>query len=51
VNRRFAGGVIVYRVELSGGVTVDVESASGNAHEDDNVAVSPTKGPFPIVPG
>jgi putative spermidine/putrescine transport system ATP-binding protein len=51
VNRRFAGGVIVYRVELSGGVTVDVESASGNAHEDDNVAVAPTKGPFPIVPG
>ncbi len=50
VNRRFAGGVIVYRVELAGGVTVDVESASGNAHEDDNVAVSPTKGPFPIVP-
>jgi ABC-type Fe3+/spermidine/putrescine transport system ATPase subunit len=51
VNRRFAGGVIVYRVELAGGVTVDVESASGNAHEDDNVAVAPTKGPFPIVPG
>ncbi|MDQ6689620.1 MAG: ABC transporter ATP-binding protein [Gemmatimonadota bacterium] len=51
VNRRFAGGVIVYRVELSGGVTVDVESAPGNAHEDDNVAVEPTKGPFPIVPG
>jgi ABC-type Fe3+/spermidine/putrescine transport system ATPase subunit len=51
VNRRFAGGVIVYRVELAGGITVDVESASGNAHEDDNVAVAPTKGPFPIVPG
>ena len=51
VNRRFAGGVIVYRVELADGVTVDVESASGNAHEDDNVAVAPTKGPFPIVPG
>jgi ABC-type Fe3+/spermidine/putrescine transport system ATPase subunit len=51
VNRRFAGGVIVYRVELSDGVTVDVESASGNAHEDDNVAVALTKGPFPIVPG
>ncbi len=51
VNRRFAGGVIVYRVQLAGGVTVDVESASGNAHEDDNVAVAPTKGPFPIVPG
>jgi ABC-type Fe3+/spermidine/putrescine transport system ATPase subunit len=51
VNRRFAGGVIVYRVELSDGVTVDVESASGNVHEDENVAVAPTKGPFPIVPG
>ena len=51
VNRRFAGGVIVYRVQLADGVTVDVESASGDAHEDDNVAVAPTKGPFPIVPG
>jgi ABC-type Fe3+/spermidine/putrescine transport system ATPase subunit len=51
VNRRFAGGVIVYRVQLSDGVTIDVESASGNAHEDDNVAVAPTNGPFPIVPG
>jgi iron(III) transport system ATP-binding protein len=51
VNRRFAGGVIVYRVELADGIAVDVESASGNVHEDENVAVSPTKGPFPIVPG
>ena len=51
VNRRFAGGVIVYRVELADGISVDVESASGNAHEDENVGVSPAKGPFPIVPG
>ncbi len=51
VNRRFAGGVIVYRVELADGISVDVESASGNVHEDENVGVSPAKGPFPIVPG
>jgi ABC-type Fe3+/spermidine/putrescine transport system ATPase subunit len=51
VNRRFAGGVIVHRVQLSDGITVDVESASGKAHEDENVFVSPLKGPFPIVPG
>jgi ABC-type Fe3+/spermidine/putrescine transport system ATPase subunit len=50
-NRRFAGGLIVYRVELADGVTVDVESPSGDAHEDDNVSVSPLKGPFPLVPG
>jgi iron(III) transport system ATP-binding protein len=51
VNRRFAGGVIVYRVQLSDGITVDVESASGKAHEDADVLVGPLKGPFPIVPG
>ena len=50
-NRRFAGGLIVYRVQLSDGVVVDVESSSGDAHEDDNVSVSPLKGPFPLVPG
>ena len=50
-NRRFAGGLIVYRVQLSDGISVDVESPSGNAHEDDNVSVSPLKGPFPLVPG
>ena len=50
-NRRFAGGLIVYRVELSDGVVVDVESQSGAIHEDDNVSVSPLKGPFPLVPG
>ena len=50
-NRRFAGGLIVYRVQLADGITVDVESPVGNAHEDDNVSVSPLKGPFPLVPG
>jgi ABC-type Fe3+/spermidine/putrescine transport system ATPase subunit len=50
-NRRFAGGLIVYRVQLGDGVSVDVESPSGDAHEDDNVSVSPLKGPFPLVPG
>ena len=49
-NRRFAGGVVVYRVELSDGVVVDVESNSADAHEDDNVSVSPLKGPHPLVP-
>jgi ABC-type Fe3+/spermidine/putrescine transport system ATPase subunit len=50
-NRRFAGGVVVYRVELADGITVHVESISGDAREDDNVSVSPLKGPFPLVPG
>jgi len=50
-NRRFAGGLIVYRVQLADGVSVDVESTSSAAHEDDNVSVSPLKGPFPLVPG
>ncbi len=50
-NRRFAGGMEVYRVELSDGVTVEVESNTANVHEDDAVSVSPLKGPFPIVPG
>jgi len=49
VNRRFAGGVVVYRVELSDGVTVDVESLTVDAHENDNVSVSPLKGPYPLV--
>ena len=51
VNRRFAGKIVVYRVQLADGVTVDVESASGEAREDEDVAVAPLKGPFPIVPG
>jgi ABC-type Fe3+/spermidine/putrescine transport system ATPase subunit len=49
-NRRFAGGVVVYRVQLADNISVDVESPAGQAHEDDNVSVSPMKGPFPLVP-
>ena len=49
-NRRFAGGVVVYRVQLADGVSVDVESQSGDAREEDNVSVSPLKGPFPLLP-
>jgi hypothetical protein len=41
----------VYRVELSDGVTVEVESNTAKVHEDDVVSVSPLKGPFPLVPG
>ncbi|MDP9200663.1 MAG: ABC transporter ATP-binding protein [Gemmatimonadota bacterium] len=50
-NRRFAGGIVVYRVRLADNVTVDVESASGETREDETVAVTPLTGPFPIVPG
>jgi ABC-type Fe3+/spermidine/putrescine transport system ATPase subunit len=51
VNRRFAGGAVVYRVELSDGVTVEVESQAADAHENDAVSVSPLKGPYPLVAG
>ncbi len=51
INRRFAGGVVVYRVRLADDVTVDVESTSGETREDETVAVTPLNGPFPIVPG
>ena len=51
INRRFAGGVVVYRVELADGVTVEIESNTADAHDDDVVSVSPLKGPFPLVPG
>jgi ABC-type Fe3+/spermidine/putrescine transport system ATPase subunit len=50
LNRRFAGGVVVYRVELADGITVDVESHSADMHENESVSVSPLKGPFPLVP-
>jgi ABC-type Fe3+/spermidine/putrescine transport system ATPase subunit len=50
VNRRFAGGLVVYRVRLADDVTVDVESTSGEAREDEIVGVSPRNGAFPIVP-
>jgi ABC-type Fe3+/spermidine/putrescine transport system ATPase subunit len=49
LNRRFAGDVVVYRVELADGVAVEVESHTADAHENDNVSVSPLKGPFPLV--
>lgn len=49
-NRRFAGGMEVYRVALADGVTVEVESNTANVHEDEAVSVSPLKGPFPLVP-
>ena len=48
-NRRFAGGLVVYRIQLADDVTVEVESTSGDAHEDETVSVSPLKGPFPLV--
>ena len=51
VNRRFAGGLVVYRVELADGVTVEVESQAADTHENDTVSVSPLKGPFPVVAG
>jgi ABC-type Fe3+/spermidine/putrescine transport system ATPase subunit len=51
INRRFAGGLVVYRVRLSDDVTVDVESTSGEIHEDETVTVTPHAGLFPIVPG
>ncbi len=51
INRRFAGGVVVYRVRLADGITVDVESTSGRTREDETVSVTPLSGPFPIVPG
>jgi iron(III) transport system ATP-binding protein len=51
INRRFAGGMVVYRVELADGVTVEIESNTADAHEDAVVSVSPLKGPFPLVPG
>lgn len=51
INRRFAGGLVVYRVRLADDVTVDVESTSGEAREDETVTVTPLNGLFPIVPG
>jgi ABC-type Fe3+/spermidine/putrescine transport system ATPase subunit len=51
INRRFAGRLVVYRVQLADSISVEVESQTGDAHEDENVSVSPLKGPFPLVPG
>jgi ABC-type Fe3+/spermidine/putrescine transport system ATPase subunit len=50
INRRFAGGAVMYRVELAEDVIVEVESASGTAREGDAVGVRPSSGPFPLVP-
>jgi iron(III) transport system ATP-binding protein len=50
VNRRFAGGAVMYRVELAEDVSVEVESATGTAREGEMVAVRPSSGPFPLVP-
>jgi hypothetical protein len=49
VNRRFAGGLEVYRVELADGVIVDVESQKTDANEGDAVSVSPLQRAFPLV--
>jgi ABC-type Fe3+/spermidine/putrescine transport system ATPase subunit len=51
INRRFAGGLVVYRIRLAEDITVDVESTSGKIREDETVIVTPHGGPFPIVPG
>jgi ABC-type Fe3+/spermidine/putrescine transport system ATPase subunit len=50
INRRFAGGAVMYRVELAEDVVVEVESASGTAREGEPVGVRPSSGPFPLVP-
>ncbi len=50
LNRRLAGGAVMYRVQLAEDVIVEVESASGSAREGDAVAVRPSAGPFPLVP-
>lgn len=50
LNRRFAGGAVMYRVQLAGDVTVEVESSSGDAREGEAVSVTPSGGRFPLVP-
>ena len=50
LNRRFAGGAVMYRVELAAGVTVEVESSTGSAREGETVAVTPSGERFPLVP-
>jgi ABC-type Fe3+/spermidine/putrescine transport system ATPase subunit len=50
VNRRFAGGAVMYRVELAEDVAVEVESETGTMREGESVAVRPSTGPFPLVP-
>jgi ABC-type Fe3+/spermidine/putrescine transport system ATPase subunit len=50
INRRFAGGAVMYRVELAEDVTVEVESQTGSAREGETVTVRPSTGPFALVP-
>ena len=51
LNRRFAGGVEVYRVQLADDIAVEVESTSLDRREDETVGVSPRDRAVPIVPG
>ena len=51
INRRFAGGVEVYRVQLSEDIAVEVESRATQRHEDESVGVAPLDTPVAIVPG
>ena len=51
MNRRFAGGVEVYRVQLQGDVAVEVESRATDHREDDMIGVEPLDAPVAIVPG
>jgi len=50
VNRRFTGGAVMYRVQLAEDVSVEVESASGDALEGENIGVRLSGDPVPIVP-
>jgi putative spermidine/putrescine transport system ATP-binding protein len=50
LNRRFAGGAVMYRVQLADDVVVEIESSSGSAREGENVAVIPTGERSPLVP-
>ncbi|MFN2637230.1 MAG: ABC transporter ATP-binding protein [Gemmatimonadaceae bacterium] len=51
INRRFAGGLEVYRVQLADDVTVEVESSTSDAREEELIGVTPLERPFPIVAG
>jgi ABC-type Fe3+/spermidine/putrescine transport system ATPase subunit len=51
VNRRFAGGVEVYRVQLQDDIAVEVESRATDRREDDTVGVEPLDSPVAIIPG
>jgi putative spermidine/putrescine transport system ATP-binding protein len=51
VSRRFAGGTALYRVELEGGVTVEVASSNTGLREGDLVGVRIAREPLHLVPG